>query len=97
MESIVYDDCVHFFYPDSQSKHSYCIYSYLAVYRKRLGLTQQELADKCGLSQNTISNYENGVYCPSLVHAYIITQQLGLDPLTELSYVFDFGDLIKFN
>lgn len=97
METIVYDGRVDFFYPDAQSNHAYCISSYLAVFRKRLGLTQQELADKCGLSQNTISNYENGIYCPSLVHAYIITQQLGLDPLTELSYVFDFGDLIKFD
>lgn len=34
--------------------------------RIRLGLTQQELADRCGLSKGMISKVENGVVVPAL-------------------------------
>ena len=32
--------------------------------RKRAGLTQQELADKLGITTGAVSNYENGVSFP---------------------------------
>ncbi|WZU02649.1 helix-turn-helix domain-containing protein [Erysipelothrix sp. D19-032] len=34
--------------------------------RKSIGLTQSQLAEKTGFSQNTISNWENGVREPRI-------------------------------
>lgn len=34
--------------------------------RKRAGLTQQELADKLGITTGAVSNYENGVSFPKV-------------------------------
>lgn len=34
--------------------------------REDIGLTQQELADRLGLSQETISQYENGFRTPNV-------------------------------
>ena len=34
--------------------------------RKRAGLTQQELADKLGITTGAVSNYENGVSEPDM-------------------------------
>lgn len=34
--------------------------------RKKLGLTQAELADRVGVRQNAISNYEQGIRYPRL-------------------------------
>ena len=38
----------------------------ISVYRERLGLTQGELASKCGVRRETIVNLERGKYNPSL-------------------------------
>ena len=38
----------------------------ISVYRERLGLTQGELALKCGVRRETIVNLERGKYNPSL-------------------------------
>ena len=38
----------------------------IGVYRERLGLTQGELALKCGVRRETIVNLERGKYNPSL-------------------------------
>ena len=37
----------------------------ISVYRERLGLTQGELASKCGVRRETIVNLERGKYNPS--------------------------------
>jgi putative transcriptional regulator len=37
--------------------------------RARLGVTQQELAEKAGVSRKTINTIENGVFVPSTVLA----------------------------
>jgi XRE family transcriptional regulator, regulator of sulfur utilization len=37
----------------------------IRLIRKKFGLTQQEMADKCGLSQTSLSQIENGLKRPS--------------------------------
>ena len=38
----------------------------ISVYRERMGLTQGELASKCGVRREIIVNLERGKYNPSL-------------------------------
>lgn len=49
--------------------------------RKDLGLTQQEFADKLGVSRNTILNYEKGETIPSsksiILHTMLAESQIG--------------------
>lgn len=40
------------------------------------GLTQTELANMCGCSQNTISAIENGISCPSAYLSGLIVENL---------------------
>ena len=49
--------------------------------RKELGMTQQDLADKCGLSKNTIYNYENGRVEPTKENIEKISKVLSVDTL----------------
>ena len=49
----------------------------ISVYRERLGLTQGELALKCGVRRETIVNLERGRYNPSLRLALRICAELG--------------------
>lgn len=49
--------------------------------RKELKLTQQDLADKCGLSKNTIYNYENGRVDATNENLEKISKVLDLDIL----------------
>jgi DNA-binding XRE family transcriptional regulator len=51
--------------------------------RKRIGMTQEELADKSGLPQSHISRLENGQHSPSRVTLEKIAAALGVQ-LTEL-------------
>ena len=48
----------------------------LRVERARLNLTQQELAEKTGVSRQTINSIETGRYNPSVVLAIRIAQVL---------------------
>ena len=48
----------------------------LYFYRCEMELSQTELAVKCGLTQNTISSLETGVYMPNLVTAIKISRVL---------------------
>ena len=45
--------------------------------RKSLGLTQEQLAQKCGVTRQTIIALEQGRYNPSLELAFKITKALG--------------------
>ena len=47
------------------------------------GLTQQELADRAGLSRKTVNTVENGVFTPSVLVALTLAQALGV-PLDAL-------------
>lgn len=49
-------------------------------------LTQQALADKVGVSRQTIITIENGKYCPSLELAFRIAGAFGVDINQVFSY-----------
>ena len=49
--------------------------------RKELGLTQQQLADLCGLSKNTIYNYESGKVEPTDENLNILSKILNISVL----------------
>jgi putative transcriptional regulator len=44
--------------------------NHLEALRGRMGLTQQELADRVGVSRQTIISLENGRYNPSILLAF---------------------------
>ena len=48
--------------------------------RKRAGLTQQELADKLGITTGAVSNYENGVSSPKEEVLLRLFDALQIDP-----------------
>lgn len=43
--------------------------NFLKERRSELGLTQAELAERCGVSRKTINTVENGVFVPSTLLA----------------------------
>jgi len=47
-------------------------------YRRKLGLTQEQLAEEVGLSQKYIQFIENGKRRPSLTVLYKISQKLNI-------------------
>ncbi|MBN2122350.1 helix-turn-helix transcriptional regulator [Candidatus Micrarchaeota archaeon] len=56
----------------------------IAQFRKKLGLTQQELAEKVEVTRQTIISLEQGRYNPSLELAYRITVVLGKKRIEEV-------------
>ena len=63
--------------------------------RKELGMRQQDLADACGLSKNTIYNYENGRVMPTRENVEILAKVLGIKE-NELVDNFDNIDIKEF-
>ena len=59
-------------------------------FRQKKGFTQQELADKVGVTRQTINALENARYNPSLLLAYKITKILGKDDIEEV-FIIDEG------
>lgn len=51
----------------------------LAKARKKLGLTQEELASRLGYSKASVSNWENGYSNPTLSDAFRISEILDED------------------
>lgn len=45
--------------------------------RKELGLSQEELAKKCGVSRQTVNAIENDKYDPTLALAFSLAKELG--------------------
>lgn len=45
--------------------------------RKQLGLSQEELAKRCGVSRQTINAIENNKYDPTLALAFALAKDLG--------------------
>ena len=54
--------------------------------RTRLGLTQAELAEACGVSRKTVNTVENGVFVPSTLLALKLARALSV-PVEELFWV----------
>ena len=46
--------------------------------RKELGLSQEELAKRCGVSRQTINAIENNKYDPTLALAFQLARTLGV-------------------
>ncbi len=55
--------------------------------RKELGLSQEELAKRCGVTRQTVNAIENNKYDPTLALAFALARELGLsvDELFSLS------------
>lgn len=56
--------------------------------RAEAGLTQQELADRAGVSRKTVNTIENRVFTPSVLVALVLAKALHV-PLDDL---FQLGD-----
>lgn len=54
------------------------------MYRERNGLTQKELANRCGVTQTTISEIENGRANPTLGVLARISESLSIPPAALL-------------
>ena len=46
--------------------------------RKELGLSQEELAKKCGVTRQTVNAIENNKYDPTLALAFSLAKELQL-------------------
>ncbi|MBR0369759.1 MAG: helix-turn-helix transcriptional regulator [Methanobrevibacter sp.] len=60
-------------------------------FRQLKGLTQQELADRAGVTRQTINALENARYNPSLLLAYRITKILGQESIEDV-FIMDGGN-----
>ena len=58
-------------------------------FRQEKGLTQQEVADLCGVTRQTINALENSRYNPSLLLAYKISKILGKDYIEDVFIMDD--------
>ncbi len=47
-------------------------------FRKELGLSQEELAARCGVSRQTVNAIENNKYDPTLALAFALARELGV-------------------
>ena len=63
------------------------MHNQILVIRKSLGLTQEQLAQKCGVTRQTIIALEQGRYNPSLELAFKITKALGKKRIEEMFLV----------
>lgn len=50
----------------------------IRIRRKELGLSQEELAKKCGVSRQTVNAIENNKYDPTLSLAFSLAKELRL-------------------
>lgn len=57
--------------------------AFIALNRKKKGLTQEQLGEKLGVSNKTISRWENGNYMPDLSMLLPLSEELGIS-LNEL-------------
>jgi transcriptional regulator with XRE-family HTH domain len=66
------------------SKIANCISSI----RKQKGISQQELAEKIGVTARTLRKWENGSDYPRLDQAFLVAQVLGI-PVERLFFYID--------
>ncbi len=53
-------------------------------YRNKIGMTQEELALRVGVTRQTIISLEQNKYNPSLILAYKITKTLGIENIEDV-------------
>lgn len=70
------------------AKSRYSFDSKIHVFRAAKRMTQQELADKVGVSRQTIMQLEKNRYNPSMLLAYGIAQVFGV----TIEDLFDFKE-----
>jgi putative transcriptional regulator len=58
----------------------------LKLRRTELGLTQAELAERVGVTRNTINTVENGVFTPSAMLAIKLAEALSV-PVEKLFWI----------
>ncbi len=58
--------------------------NFVADARKALGITQEQLAQKCGVTRQTVIAIEKGNYNPSLELAFALVRALGKKQVEEL-------------
>ena len=56
--------------------------------RGELGLTQAELAERCGVTRKTVNTVENGIFTPSALLAIKLAKALSV-PIEELFWLED--------
>ena len=61
--------------------------------RKELGLSQEELAKKCGVSRQTVNAIENNKYDPTLALAFCLAKELQIT-VDEL-FIWDMPWIIR--
>lgn len=61
----------------------------IRFYRKKLNLSQEELAKKCNLSRNAIYNYENNKRTPTMSILITIAKNLNLSPTDLLNNIYN--------
>jgi putative transcriptional regulator len=54
--------------------------------RTALGLTQADLAERCGVTRKTVNTVENGVFVPSALLALKLARALG-EPVERLFWL----------
>ena len=69
-------------------KNRYSFDSKIHIYRATRRMTQQELADRVGVSRQTIMQLERNRYNPSMLLAYSIAQVFGV----TIEDLFDFRE-----
>lgn len=52
--------------------------SKIALYRKKLSLTQEELAEKCSVTPHTVSKWENDISAPDIALIPVLAQLFGI-------------------
>ena len=70
------------------AKSRYSFESKIHVYRATKRMTQQELADKVGVSRQTIMQLEKNRYNPSMLLAYSIAREFDV----AIEDLFDFKE-----
>ena len=69
----------------------------IALLRKNIGLTQEKLAEKCGVSRQAVTKWESGESEPSIEKLVILSEIFGIsiDELIKNENVNDFNNINK--
>ena len=69
----------------------------LRYYRNKWDLSQEDLAKRVGLTQNTISSLETGCYMPSYANAIKLSRFFGVPMECIFNIVFDSDEFYPFS